>query len=203
MYSPWKFSWIIDTDNWEFMTKLCFITGAYGVGKSTLGEQLEVKTGIRRLKASTLIYDFLKVCPPVKKQVEGFSQLCTNQRALISAIKLVGIEEFSLLEGHTCLVNQKGEVQKIPVHFFQELGIAGIIVVSRNVEAIATSIFSRDGMDYSLKVVEQLQKEELAYTKDVADVLQIPRLHIDLDSSSQASAIEKIEKFVTFSCTLM
>ena len=61
-----------------------FVTGAYGVGKSTLCKLIAQKSKFSHLKASELIYSYLKQTPPRNKQV---SDVQYNQKILIRKLQ--------------------------------------------------------------------------------------------------------------------
>ena len=175
------------------MHSLFLLTGAYGVGKSTLCS----KSSVRHIKASTLIFNYLNKRPPQSKAVKGSANLDENQYALIQALKHMDISSSTLLEGHTCLLDEAGNVHQIPMQVFRDIGISGIIVVSRNILSVKETLAMRDGIVHTMSSLVQLQKQELQYTEQIARHLQLPRLHLDLDSLSLNTAREKIKDFVT------
>lgn len=179
------------------MRSLVLLTGAYGVGKSTLCSEIP----LRHLKASSLIFDYLNKQPPKNKVVKDTAHLDENQRVLVEALKNTKISTPTLLEGHTCLLDASNKIQRIPMSVFRAIDLSGIIVVTRNMVSAHKALIVRDGGGYPLSSLIQLQNQELQYTEQISHDLQLPRLHIDLNLISPEVVSKNIQDFITTSCT--
>ncbi len=105
-----------------------FVTGIYGVGKSALCRYLEERYEIEYLVASQLIYSYLQKQPPLDKRISGIEQ---NQYVLVKALKEHPVGSSNqVLEGHSCLLNQRNEIEYIPETIFDELCLSGILLLT-------------------------------------------------------------------------
>lgn len=175
-----------------------FVTGAYGVGKSTLCKLIAQKSKFSHLKASELIYSYLKQTPPRNKQV---SDVQYNQKILIQAFAMQKeLHPNCLLEGHMCLLDKNNEIQKIPFNVFKELELTAIVIVTRNVVSVRKGLLERDQIVYDQKRLEKIQCLELVRAKEFSQKEKIPFLQIDLDKMTLYEASESSLKFLRHAC---
>lgn len=180
----------------DILNKRIFITGVYGVGKSTLCRELSKRFRFEYLKSSYLIYEYLKKQPPKDKRI---SDIGGNQNALIKALRdHVSMESDQILEGHTCLLNEQNVVKRIPEEVFDQLDLSGIILVTRDIFAVSNDLCSRDGIRYNVEVLEKMQQEETVYTQILSQRLDIPLLRIQYKTVENVENDEKIRKISEF-----
>lgn len=179
------------------MKSLTFVTGIYGVGKSTLCRQLASETSVQYLKASTLIFDQLNQAQPSNKRVSSVSHLDSNQQALIVALSTIKSTEDILLEGHSCLLDQNNIVHRIPLDVFRAINVTRIILVTRSVAPVQLGLINRDNTKYDIAALEQLQENELNYALQISKKLSIPYLHVNLDHTSTDTALSAIKNFLS------
>ena len=101
--------------------QIYFISGAYGVGKSTLCDKLSLATEIPTYSASDLISAKVNENYGSQKAVKNKEG---NQRALLSAVDaLLDTENPIILSGHFRIFNSKQETEVLPDFIFSELVI--------------------------------------------------------------------------------
>lgn len=153
-----------------------FVTGIYGVGKSALCRYLEERYEIEYLVASQLIYSYLQKQPPLDKRISGIEQ---NQYVLVKALKEHPVGSSNqVLEGHSCLLNQRNEIEYIPETIFDELCLSGILLLTRNILNIVETLQNRDQIKYDANVLERLQCAEIEYVKILSKKLDVPLIEI-------------------------
>lgn len=168
---------------------LIFIGGIHGVGKGTLANSLANKMLLKHFTASQIL-KWEKFSPDVKnKNVKDISE---TQKSLIQGVEsLKKKEESFILDGHFCLFNQDGIPKRVPLETFISISPYLIVVIVDEIRKIRERISSRDGRLYDSDVLEVMQREEIAYSKEVAERLNVPYLIIN---SSDESAITTIQK---------
>ncbi len=161
--------------------KLVFITGAHGVGKSTICKKSSLSIEVDYFKASELICSHLNRTLPMNKQTVNITELFLNQYALVEEVLYLrkSSHRTILLEGHTCLINRDLHIQQIPMEIFCLLDISAIVIVTRRIDEISKSIFLRDHISYSSGIVQCLQDLEISTAKLISKEFSIPLLHID------------------------
>lgn len=89
-----------------------FVSGAYGVGKTTLCEMLSNKKGIPHYSASDIISQATSETYGSNKIVKNVKN---NQDILIESVSsLLKKNNDILLSGHFCIFDKKSEVIKLP-----------------------------------------------------------------------------------------
>lgn len=145
---------------------MIFVSGVHGVGKSYFCNLVKESTGIETYSASTLI--------TAKKQSE-FSKdklipdIDDNQQFLLMAVnELKTFGKNFILDGHFCLLNASGEVQRISHDTFTMLKPDAIVLLTEKPEIIVSRRRERDRIDITAESVEQFQEEERRYAGEVA-----------------------------------
>lgn len=153
---------------------MIFVGGIHGVGKTTFCKCFYKRFNINTYSASRLIE---------QKRNEQFSKdkkisnISSNQNVLIDALTELKIsEQHYLLDGHFCLINKHGEVSRIPEETFFDLSPKGIILLIDSVEKIFGRLKQRDKFSFTVNFLERFQNEELKYSKEIANMLNIPYL---------------------------
>lgn len=169
---------------------MVFISGVHGVGKSYFCGLVKDALGIDSYSASKLITD--------KKQ-RGFSKdklipdIDENQQYLLQAInELRALDKDFILDGHFCLLNAEGAIQRIPFDTFSSLRPEAIILLTESPLIIAKRRSDRDSIDVSPEAIDAFQKEEMAYAKEVAATLNA-KLFISEGADSIDQAVNFIE----------
>lgn len=180
--------------------KLIFITGAHGVGKSTICKEAAFGTGFNYFKASDLIFTHFNRAHSPNKQISNLDELYSNQCALVkevSQLKRSGYKNI-LLEGHTCLLSQDFQIEQIPIDTFYLINISAIVIVTRSIEELYKTILLRDHVSYSLDIIQHLQDQELTTADLIAKELSIPFLHMDTSSKGDQALSENAQQLKEF-----
>ena len=157
------------------MANIYFIGGIHGVGKGTICSKVCEQTNLLHLTASELI-KWNEISAIDNKKVENIQN--TQDRLISGLNNVTKTNESYLLDGHFCLFNAKGSVEKIPFHTFVKIAPKLIIVVSSNIELIKQRLEKRDNKVYDSEVLNNMQNTEKEYAKEIATLLRIPFVEI-------------------------
>ncbi|RJE82779.1 AAA family ATPase [Paenibacillus sp. 1011MAR3C5] len=156
------------------MTKIIFVCGGHGVGKTYFCKMIVEQYQFTHHSSSQLITSKKQIQFPSNKRVEKINE---NQDYLIDAINELHIDNVLLLDGHFCLLNEKGEIVKLPKQTFRTLAPVGIILLKDTSEEILARLTKRDSMvAFDKKLVEALQREEIKYANEISSSLGNPLL---------------------------
>lgn len=176
------------------MENMVFVGGIHGVGKTFFCNQISKKYNIRSYSASKLIEQKRNEQFARNKKIDNISG---NQNLLLDALIELKIgKEFYLLDGHFCLINKDGKVSKIPEKTFFDLSPKGIIVVLDSPEKILTRLKARDNISYDINFLEKFQTEELRYSREIANRLNIPFLIHNNDDLSLDNTEDFFRKII-------
>lgn len=145
---------------------MIFVSGVHGVGKSYFCNLVKETTGIKTYSASSLIAE--------KKQLEFakdklIPDIDDNQQFLLLAVdELKASGRNYILDGHFCLMNASGEVQRISYDTFTMLKPDAIVLLTEEPEIIVSRRRKRDGITITVESVENFQREERLYADEVA-----------------------------------
>lgn len=169
---------------------MIFISGVHGVGKSYFCDMVKKAININAYSASTLISN---------KKKAGFSSdklipdIDDNQQYLLQAVDELRTSEGNfILDGHFCLLNAEGQVQRIGLDTFTTLKPEAILLLTEDPKVIAERRRSRDNCEVSAESIKEFQDSEESYAKEVADAISA-KLFISRGSSDLEKAIEFIK----------
>lgn len=169
------------------MVFIIFVSGIHGVGKTYLCNIIEKELGIKNYSASQLI---------AERREKGFSpdkfvsDIDDNQVLLLNAInELRQVGQEFILDGHFCLLNEKGVVTRIPMETYTLLKPDTMILLLENPKIIVERRFQRDGIRQDECAINEFQCAEKAYATEIAEKLNIP-----LEVSNGASDFGRIVK---------
>jgi adenylate kinase len=149
-----------------------FIGGIHGVGKTTLCQFLSDKLPLNHYSASDLIKKYTQIDFPKNKHIKDISG---NQDILISALdEFLEPNENCILDGHFCLLNSAGEITKIPLSTYIEMKPKAIICLFDDVNVIYERLVGRDRHGHDIEMLEKFQSDEIEYSRQVADHLDVP-----------------------------
>lgn len=151
---------------------MIFLSGIHGVGKSHFCDIANKRFGIMSYSASELI---------AAKRNKGFranklvSNIDDNQVLLLDAINDLRQDgnEF-ILDGHFCLLNECGEITRIPQDTYTSLHPDAIILLTEKPQIIANRRFQRDGVRQDIVEIITFQKAEQQYAGEISSLLRIP-----------------------------
>lgn len=143
-----------------------FVAGVYGVGKSTLCQQLSDNLKIPAFSASDLISSVNGEQYGANKAV---SDKIGNQDILALEVdKQLKMYSKILLTGHFCIFNYKNGVDCLPENIYEKLNIRSILLIEADTEKILKNLSVRDQRNYSHNQISKLQKTEKIIAQRVA-----------------------------------
>lgn len=147
---------------------IIFVGGVHAVGKSRFAEYVKKDNdSVNLLSAS----EILKWKDSKEKEVENVG---INQNLLVENLqRLVDIDKPYLLDGHFCLMNSNGEIERVPMRTFQDINPEMIILLVEDVEVILKRLKDRDDKKYDPQLIELLCENEYSWAHDVADYLGV------------------------------
>lgn len=180
-----------DLETLKEKADIFFVGGIHGVGKSYFCERITNKTGLQAYSASKLIAELKN---EQFKSDKLIADIGGNQNYLLDAVNRIPEKEF-ILDGHFCLLNSSGEVERIPLDTFKQLPIKAIMVIYDDVTKIVARLNARDGMKHNEATFENFQNEELSYAKEIAELLCVPFTGINCESYIE-DAVKQINKWL-------
>lgn len=152
-----------------------FICGVHGVGKSSYCKVLQYKSGLNVFSASRLVDEKLSL---KQKNTKRIDQIDIRQLLLVQAVSELQTEyEDFIMDGHLCLVNQYGLVERSPESVFEQFGISELYIVVDEAQIICERLQKRDNIIMDVGFVATFQNQELDYAYRLASKLNI-ELHI-------------------------
>ncbi|MCY8233465.1 ATP-binding protein [Priestia endophytica] len=151
---------------------MIFVGGIHGVGKTYLCTQLSQEHQLLHYSASTIISREKNECFTRDKRI---SRISTNQDFLKIGLNKLGIanKDF-LLDGHFCLIDKDRSIVKIPEATFFSLSPKAIVTVTNSIDKVISNLKSRDDQDYDAQFLNDFQKEEINYSREIASKLDVP-----------------------------
>lgn len=149
---------------------MIFVCGIHGVGKTYYCEKISEEFKIPYFTASDLIKNREKQ-EFKEKKVQNISN---NQEILIEEVQKIQqrVDNF-ILDGHLCLLDAEGKIQKVRVEVFRKMRIESLVVVIDGIKEIQEKIWKRDGIEWDCEFLEFFQDEEIKYAKKIASQLKI------------------------------
>lgn len=149
-----------------------FLSGIHGVGKTTIGKRLENELQLKCYTASALIEHGTGHGMSLDKKV---SDIVYNQTALVEEVeKLKTYNRNFILEGHLCVLDANGNVQRISSDTFFKMNPRRIIVLVDDVSKIAERNHGRGDRLSSEEFLRDFQQAEVDYGEVIGQLLQIP-----------------------------
>ena len=164
------------------MSKLIFISGIHGVGKSTLCGELNKVVDM----STTSCSDIIKSNSTYIENSKVVDKADLNQIAL-----LVGLDKLRdndlLLDGHFCLLGKDHKIIELDYKYFDDIAPSIIINVFADANEIFRRLVKRDGDSIPLEVIEKFQDKESHRAYNYARLRNIPIL--DYKSGSEISEV--------------
>lgn len=170
------------------MSKIIFIGGIHGVGKSTLCKRVSQNLGLETYSSGEIIKRGEDLTNKDVYRIES------NQNILLEGLKIILRQRDTiLLDGHFVLITSDGKISKISLNTFRDISPVAIIMLEDEPSRIADRLFRRDMKQYSPSILSHLQDEEITYSDEVSKVLKIPylKVHIQQDAKDIDSTLSK------------
>lgn len=158
-----------------------FVSGVYGVGKSTLCNKLSKKCNINYYSAGDVISD-------VNGEKYGSNKIVKdkelNQNILVERIsEKLEREKIIILAGHFCILGNDGKVEQLPLDTYSKLQLSAIILLESEPDIIIQNLRKRDDKNYSIRQIEEFLHNERDCAKYIAESLSIPLFIRKMDFS--------------------
>ncbi|MFN1533777.1 ATP-binding protein [Vibrio jasicida] len=139
------------------MSKLIFISGVHGVGKSTLCKKLNEYVDMPSYSCS----DIIKANSEYVESSKVVDKAEANQIALLNGLATFR-ESSILLDGHFCLIGKDSQIIELEFSVFEQIAPTLIINVIAEPDEIHRRLVSRDGAAMTTSLIDSLQKRETA-----------------------------------------
>jgi len=157
-------------------TKKVFVGGIHASGKSYLSQNIISSYGYHCVSASQLIANGRGEVNSDK----SVSSIDENQQLLLAGIKKAqSIYSHLAIDGHFCLINEKGKVEEIPFETFESLNPELIVLAMPPLMVIKQRLAQRKNKTALRTSLGKFQQHELEYAKRVAKQLDIPLEVVD------------------------
>ena len=153
------------------MSKILFVSGVHGVGKSTLCKEISARFGWSHYACS----DLIKQNSSYVESSKQVSSAKKNQEALLHGLRLID-DNVILLDGHFCLLSSDSSIIKLDTSVFDSISPIGIINVTCNENMIFERLMNRDGKGVGLEVLKILQASESSQAYQYSEKSKIPLL---------------------------
>lgn len=152
-------------------SRIAFIGGIHGVGKSTICRQICSELKLEYLSASELI-KWADINDDTKnKKVKDISD--TQNRLILGLTNTIQSGKDYLLDGHYCLLNSNNEVVNVPLETFEKINPFSLNLILGDISEIKNRLETRDNRPYGYALLEHLQNEEMTYAKYLSKTLGI------------------------------
>ena len=143
-----------------------FVAGIYGVGKSTLCNNLSKELGIPEYSAGDLISS-------VNGEQYGANKAVTDKTSnqVILALQVQRLLEITpkiLLAGHFCIFDRDNNIDYLPESVFPDLKIEKILLLNAPISTILTNLSLRDKKIYTKQQIKSLRKAEEQRAKEIS-----------------------------------
>ncbi|AZQ57291.1 AAA family ATPase [Maribacter sp. MJ134] len=169
------------------LNSLIFIGGIHGVGKGTICDKICEQTDFVHITASEILrWD--EISKPDNKKVENIQN--TQDRLIAGLDKALKKNENYLLDGHFCLFNSEGQVEKVPMETFEKIAPKLIAIVTTKIDLIKKRLEKRDNKGYDFDLLETMQTSEKEYAQQISSKLNVP--FIEIKDGNYQSLIEML-----------
>lgn len=145
---------------------IILFSGVHGVGKNHfLSIHCQKEKTVTVYTASEIIGQYTNSEDAGYKRVNNVD---SNQLYLLDGLKKVDLNKTIFLNGHLCLLNREGEIERIPEEFFAEANIHAIIILQDDPIVIQNRLNKRDGRsNVDEEILEKMQEAETDYAREL------------------------------------
>ena len=155
------------------LSHILFFGGIHGVGKSTFCDKLHKDLCIDTVSASYLIKSEKELIEQENydKKVQDISN---NQSLLLKALKKKSLSGDFILDGHFCLLNANGNIERIPLDTFKQINPRVLFLLEAEPEDVVKNLERRDGKKYDIELIKEMLKEERSYAEHISNTINKP-----------------------------
>ncbi|UNL85233.1 ATP-binding protein [Priestia koreensis] len=154
------------------MRKMIFVGGIHGVGKTTFCNEVSKRYNLPHYVASKLISNLKKQEFSKSKRIDSIGD---NQDILVKALDTyTQKEKWTLLDGHFCLLNKLGHIERISSQTFECIQPSAIVIITDEVDKISKRLRGRDSLDLDINFLKSFQSEELTHALEISQKLDVP-----------------------------
>jgi adenylate kinase len=153
------------------VSRIHFIGGIHGVGKSTICREICAATSLVYLSASELLKWKEINTDPLNKKVVDISM--TQMRLVDALISNIHHNTNYLLDGHYCLFNGDGVITPILNDVFVQINPISLSVILGDVQTISQRLQQRDNKAYDHILLQKMQDAELNHAKNTSSALGV------------------------------
>lgn len=147
-----------------------FVAGIYGVGKSTLCNNLSNELCIPYFSAGDLISSVNGDKYGANKKV---TNKYNNQDILYYEVrKQLQISSRIILAGHFCIFNKENRVDRLPDSIYGKLNIESILLLEADINVVMGNLNKRDKINYDYKQLALLAQEERNSAQRIAEIIE-------------------------------
>ena len=108
------------------------------------------------------------------KRNKNVTDIPMTQNRLIDGLNhTIKSDTFYLLDGHYCLLNSEMKVVKVPKITFLEINPVALYVIVGDCQEVRKKLEERDQRPYDLSLLDEMQRNEVAYAKELATSLNL------------------------------
>ncbi len=169
---------------------IVFLGGIHGSGKGIIASKISDKLGLIHLSAS----DVLKWSELNTDQTNKLvSDISDTQNRLISGLRgKVDMNSSYILDGHFCLFDSQGKINKVDVKTFELISPRLIAIKTCNVEEVSDRLSNRDHRKYEEAVLKEMQDKEVEHGLEVAKLIGVKAVIVQDDIEELIEEIEKL-----------
>ncbi len=172
------------------MRGVVLITGAHGIGKTTILQKVAELNGVKRFTASHLIRR--SSSEPASASSKVVADADANQRLLISEVMAILDRESNiLLDGHVVLLSEtSNRFSPIPTRYFEELKISGIVHLDSDAPTVLDNLHKRETAPSRISLVEENLRLERQHSYAIAAEFDVPYIRVEMgDAKSNIDSI--------------
>ncbi|HMJ67363.1 MAG TPA: AAA family ATPase [Cyclobacteriaceae bacterium] len=153
------------------VSRIHFIGGIHGVGKSTICREICAATRLVYLSASELLKWKEINTDPLNKKVVDISM---TQMRLVDALRAnIHPDTNYLLGAHYCLFNGDGVITPILRDTFLQINPISLSVILGDVQTISQRLQQRDNKIYDQTSLQEMQNAELNHAKRISSAIGV------------------------------
>lgn len=162
---------------------MILVCGIHGSGKDQYSNNLKLKKDMNTYTASQLINQTLPLRQYKTKKID---QIDSRQHILLETMKEIVLhEENFILNAHLCLINEKGEVERISTDVFKNMPITEIHLVECSAKEIEQRMYRRDEISWDIRFIQSFLEEEKKYAIELSQLLNVTLSVINTSSDNK------------------